>query len=253
MKIFFRTTSHKSGKFGPDWFSYESCFENLLKEFPNKEDITVFFDGEPSSEHFVSNYNCKIVHTNAGSEAQSFTNLIDYIIGLNLPGDEIVYIVEDDYLHRPNAMKILQEAFDCLDTDYVTLYDESAKYFPGYFEQFAYGFKTNLIFTESTHWKTTPSTTNTFATRVKTLREDIEEHKKFSAPPLTISEYHKKFHALWAKGRMLVSSLPGYSTHVENMLMSPVFDWGSLSSEFSLPKSRDLPIDPIHDTVIDAR
>lgn len=253
MKIFFRTTSNKAGKFRPEWFSYETCFRNILNEFP-KDDITVFFDGDSTTDHFVSKYECNIVHTNAGSEAQSFTNLIDHILTLeDLPDDEIVYIVEDDYLHRPGAMNVLQEAFDCLDTDYVTLYDHSDKYFPGYFERFAHGFKTNLIFTKSAHWRTTPSTTNTFATRLKTLREDVDEHKKFSAPPLTITEDHKKFHALWSKGRMLVSSLPGYSTHVENMLMSPVFDWESLSNEESLPKSSDLPIDPIHDTVIDAR
>ena len=249
MKVFFRTTSNKAGKFRPDWFSYEACFRNLLKEFP-AEDITVFFDGTPSSSF---SDDLKIVYTDAGSEAQSFTNLIDYILSLEcLPDDEIVYIVEDDYLHRPGAMKILKEAFDCLDVDYVTLYDHSDKYFPGYFERFAHGFKTSLIFTDSSHWRNTPSTTNTFATRVKTLREDIDEHKKFSAPPLTISEDHKKFHALWSKGRMLVSSIPGYSTHCENMLMSPTFDWESLSNEFSLDKSFDLSVNPTDDTVPDA-
>jgi len=238
MKLFLRTTSNKAGKCRPDWFSYDACFNNLLKEFP-AECVTVFCDGDCDTTS-----NCKLVKTDAGSEAQSFTNLIEYILSLeDIPDDEIIYIVEDDYLHRPGSMKVLKEAFECIDTDYVTLYDCADKYFPGYFEKFAYGFKTNLIFTDNAHWRTTPSTTNTFATTFKTLREDADIHYKFSAQPLKITEDHKKFHALWEKGRMLVSSIPGYSTHVENMLMSPVFDWESLSNESSLSK------DPAHDAV----
>jgi hypothetical protein len=265
MKVFFRTTSIKSGKHRPEWFSYESCFKNLLKEFPD-ECVTVFFDGDPT-EHFVSKYDCKLVRTDAGSETQSFTNLIEYILNIDdLQDDEIIYIVEDDYLHKPGAMKILNEAFENIDTDYVTLYDSTDKYFPGYFERFAYGFKTSLIFTANAHWRTTPSTTNTFATCVKTLREDAEIHYKFSAQHLKITDDHKKFHALWEKGRMLVSSIPGYSTHVENMQMSPVCDWEALSKDSSLSKneslskdeslssdaSLDLPVDPTNYPVSDA-
>lgn len=231
MIIFLRMTSNKAGKFRPDWFSYEGCFNNLLSVLDDdnekKEKLFVFFDGDPK-DHFISNYpDVNIIRTDGGSETKSFTNLLDHIKE-NLKDEdenEIIYFLEDDYLHRPGAMKILREAFENIqDIKYVTLYDHADKYFPGYFDQFAVGFPTQLIFTESVHWRTTPSTTNTFATRLKTLREDFETHYKFSSTG-TISEDHKKFHALWLKGRNLISPIPGYSTHCENMLMSPTIDW----------------------------
>jgi hypothetical protein len=225
MKIFYRTTENKAGKFRPDWFSYDACFKNFKSVFGN-EDVTVFFDGETPHEYLADE---KIVKTQCGSETKSFRNLLEYIKDQKYDDDEIIYIVEDDYLHREGALEILKDIFESTNIDYATLYDSPEKYFHGYYDRFATGFNILLVNTEKCHWRTTPSTTNTFATRYKTLMDDFDTHIEFSRLDEKTSRDHEKFHALWNKGRSIVSSIPGYSTHVENMLLSPCFDWEALS------------------------
>lgn len=260
MKIFFRTTSHQAGKHRPDWFSYEACFKNMLKTVrKDKDELIVFFDGDPETvqEYIKEEDGTRIEFAkDGGSETRSFRSLLEYIKEENLNQDEIVYIVEDDYLHRSSCIEALEDVLTNTNVDYATLYDHADKYFPNYFEKFAVGFNTFLFHTEKSHWRTTPSTTNTFATKYKTLMNDFDTHMKFSDVDEKVSRDHEKFHALWSNGRTLVSSIPGLSTHVENMLMSPCFDWSkSLSKgESSLSKGESpLSVDVLDDTVTEAR
>jgi hypothetical protein len=72
----------------------------------------------------------------------------------------------------------------------------------------------------------TPSTTNTFATKYSNLINDIEIHNKYSTG-VEPSADHYKFLELSQRGRILISSIPGYSTHCQNDLLSPCIDWKS--------------------------
>lgn len=244
MKIFYRTTSNTAGKYRPDWFSYDACYKNLLSVVGKDDELIVFFDGDPGERDYSDAD--VLVTIEGGSETKSFTKLLDYIKDKNYNDDELIYIVEDDYLHRKGGLEAMKECFEKTNVDYVTLYDHADKYFPNYYDRFAVGFKIMLFHTDTCHWRTTPSTTNTFATRYKTLVEDIDVHKEYSPETLKTSRDHEKFFALWQKGRSLVSPIPGFSTHVENMLMSPCIDWASLSNENSL--SVDSLDDPVTET-----
>lgn len=249
MKILFRTTSNTAGKYRPEWFSYQACFENALGIVRESDELVVFFDGTPESvPEYIRSSGVRVIFArNGGSETKSFREMLEYLRDdAQFDQNEIVYIVEDDYLHRSGALDVLEDVLVNTSADYASLYDHEDKYFPNYFEKFATGFKTLLFHTTKSHWRTTPSTTNTFATKYKTLIEDTETHMKFSSPEEKTSRDHEKFHALWSGGRTLVSAVPGLSTHVENMLMSPCFDWSSLVS-----KSVDLSVDPLDDTVTD--
>ena len=223
MKVFFRTTSNTTGKHRPEWFSYKKCFENFSNEFKD-DDVTIFFDGDC----FEIETDFKIVYTKAGSETKSFKNLIEYIRDQNYDDDEIIYIVEDDYIHKEGASKVLKEAFEEIpNVYYVTLYDNYDKYTPYYYERYAPNFPIQILISKSVHWRTTPSTTNTFACRLKTLKEDFDIHERYSPDDKMNSDDHLKFITLWNKGRNVISCVPGYSTHVENVLMSPCVNWES--------------------------
>jgi hypothetical protein len=60
--------------------------------------------------------------------------------------------------------------------------------------------------------------------RAGTLTDDLSLHRAFSTGR-KISADHAKFLALSAKGRKLISPLPGWSTHVETEFLSPCLDW----------------------------
>ena len=42
---------------------------------------------------------------------------------------------------------------------------------------------------------------------------------------------HDKFINLWEKGSNLITSIPGYSTHMETEYLSPAIDWEKLLQE----------------------
>ncbi len=92
-----------------------------------------------------------------------------------------------------------------------------------------------LFITPSCHWRTTPSTTNTFAVRFGTLLRDLRIHRRFSQNR-QISDDHRKFCCLKRRGRILISALPGWATHAEPEYASPCIDWNMLKQ----PKKLDI-------------
>ncbi len=209
----------------PQGFSREACYQNFLDTLdPAKAHVTYFLDTAHGSlqEHFLSGAK-RVVQTRSGSEAQAFLDLLSYVEHLSLDPGTILYFVEDDYLHREGWLDVLREAFDLPDVDYVTLYDHRDKYFfPSYKKLMS-----RIFYTPSCHWRQTPSTTNTFAVRYGTLIRDLAVHRKFSEGR-KISADHDKFCSLQRKGSLLVSSLPGWSTHCEPKFSSPCVDWDKL-------------------------
>lgn len=191
---------------------------------PYRADITFLLDVAkgPRSNHFLKNETRYRVHEiKAGTEAQSFLMLLDHVEKLDIPDDTIIYFLEDDYLHRPCWVDILEEGFQ-LGVDYVTLYDHQDKYHLPMYKDLS----SKISFTKSCHWRTTPSTTNTFATRFGTLKKHMSIHRRFSLKR-KITADHDKFLYLQKKGATLISPLPGWSTHAcEANVIAPCFNWG---------------------------
>jgi len=204
----------------PSGFSHEKCFRNLLDTLDiSKANLTCLLDAPEDVPHFTDAY-ASTIRFMRGSEAGSFLYLLDHIASLSLHPDTLIYIVEDDYLHRPGWVEVLQEAFSLPGVDYATLYDHRDKYFDPLYRKLT----SKIFVTKHCHWRVTPSTTHTFAVRARTLLEDMKIHRRYSKNRM-ISADHQKFLALGRKGRTLVSSLPGFSTHAEPKFASPCVDW----------------------------
>lgn len=201
----------------PDWFSRESCFNTVYEEVAQdaEADLKVFFDGQPKEEHFINKYDVDLVKEDCGSGSLSYLKAIE--LALN-SGYEYVYFVEDDYMHKQGWLRVLREGLKTKG-DYITLYDHRDKYSEMYKDLVS-----SVLVTPSTHWRSVPSTTDTYACSIDVLREDLQTHVKYS----TIAHYsldHHRFMELGQKGRTIISSIPGWSTHVETSLMSPTVDW----------------------------
>ena len=216
-----KISSHKER---PPGFSQEKCFRNLLTTIDrSKANLTCLLDTPPDVPHFLDACDDPVIRFERGSEAGAFLYLLDTIAALSLHPDTLVYIVEDDYLHRAGWTDVLLEAFTLEGGDYATLYDHRDKYFDPMYRKLS----SKLFSTKSCHWRTTPSTTNTFAVRFQTLLDDLNIQRRYSLNR-TISEDHQKFIALQKKGRRLISSVPGFSTHAEPKFASPCTDWAAL-------------------------
>jgi hypothetical protein len=205
-------------------FSRERCFDNLLSTLGSDHvHLTFFLDTAHPMEgdHFIKTQTqYPVIEIKAGCETSSFLQLLDYVSTRKFHKETILYFLEDDYIHRKNWVSILKEGFTLSDAAYVTLYDHRDKYF---FEDYR-ELRSKIYHTSSCHWRTTPSTTNTYAMRFKTLLEDLPIHRAFSEGR-KISADHEKFCHLAEKGKILISSIPGWATHAEPEFASPCIDW----------------------------
>lgn len=163
----------------------------------------------------------RIHRTTYKSAGASFMHAIAVAIESGMPDETPVYIVEDDHIHASNAMHILLEGLGI--ADYVTGYDHPDKYDKRIYPE---GELSRVFVTSSTHWRSTQSTVLTFASRIKTLRADMD---------IILKHYdhahyfdHEMFLALRERGRLLLSALPAVSTHSESGQLSPFVDWQTI-------------------------
>lgn len=205
-------------------FSKQRCYENLLSSIDrNRVNVTFLLDTfHPVAEdHFLNQQkDYPVISIKEGTEAGSFLRLLDHVEKLKLHPETIVYFLEDDYLHREGWTDIMLEGFALTEADYVTLYDHRDKYFLPEYQNL----QSKIFHTHSCHWRTTPSTTNTYAMKFKTLKKHLPIHREFSQDR-KISSDHDKFCKLSEMGSFLISSIPGWATHAEPEYASPCIPW----------------------------
>lgn len=223
MLVIYRISDTGYPKEKPDHINNENCFLNALRTF-NKASWLVIADnvGEKTKE-LISKVN-NVKHVSVGHGAGTFNLALDY--ALSLDEEETVYFLENDYLHKPEADKILEDGLD-LGFDYVTTYDHPDKYLNPIEggNPFCIGRseETRVYLGKYCHWKLTNSTTMTFASKVKTLREDESILRKWTSE--THPHDFQMSIELRQAGRRIASTIPGYSTHGETRWLSPLINW----------------------------
>lgn len=225
----FSSNSHNKPR--PKWFNREKIFDHFMatlfdQKYFDKVEYTAFHDcGNGSIEdHFLNYKDVNKVSVYGGNDAQSFLNLLNYVKDQNYLDDDIIYFVEDDYLHREGWVDILLEGFEHIGADYYTLYDHPDKYYLPMYENLT----SKIIATPSVHWRTIPSTTNTYACTMGTLKKHFDIHVKYCDLIEKWTKDHDKFTHLWSKSSNLISCIPGYSTHVETNMLSPIINWSKI-------------------------
>ena len=215
----------------PKWFNKIKVFENF-KNTLNSElvNYTIIYDefyGSIDKTFLAKEKNVEII--NCGSECDSFLKTLDIIQSRNFDDEQIVYLLEDDYLHRHGWCDIMLEGFT-INSSYLTLYDFDFFIAKGYFSE--------IFVTPNSHWRAIPATTQTFACRYKTLIEDLEIHQKYSfsnaikkKEGFHFSKDYDKFWELQQKQRYLISPMPGWSTHCDANHLSPVINWEKIMND----------------------
>ena len=225
MKIIYRISDTGYKKEKLSGINNENCLRNFCNKFRDyNSDIHIIADNVSSETYnMVKRYvpEENIVKVSVGHGGGTFNLALG--VSLNFQDSEIVYFVENDYIHLDNSAQVLLEGFG-LGADFVTLYDHLDKYFDGpnpYVQQG--GEDTKVFLSKSCHWKLTNSTTMTFASKVNTIRKYeyvFRDHTNTSLP--------KDFNmwiALRELGLSLVSPIPSYSTHGDLPTLAPLFDW----------------------------
>lgn len=218
MKILYRIAEKKNKakgknikKIKPDWVNNQSCLYNLFQH-KGASELIVFGDQLEESLKMTKQLADKFIETTNHGNAATFIEVLQYALD-NFDSEEVVYFVEDDYIHRTGMVKAILEGLER--ADYVSLYDHPDKY----------GNSEILFYTKSSHWKFTQSTTMTFATKVKTLAFDFKIFKEGCKDALIPPD-----HPIWSflttqMHRRLATPIPGFATHGEKKWLAPVIPW----------------------------
>jgi hypothetical protein len=231
MKIVYRISDAGYSKVKPSYITNETCLKNFCNVFfDHIHDIRIIADNcSEQTLAMIGKYidPINIEKVSVGHGAGTFNLALDKALKWN--DDEIVYFVENDYLHKQQSPKILNEGLD-LGASFVSLYDHPDKYLDPskggnpYCEGGAED--TRVYLTDSCHWKITNSTTMTFASTVATLKRTEPILRKW-----TVGNHPHDFQMfleLRVQNELLVTPLPGYATHGETAWLSPLTDWSNI-------------------------
>jgi len=229
MKIIYRISDAGYNKVKPNYINNERCLKNAVEVFKDAEWSIIADNISVETDNMIQNYISKnyITYVSVGHGAGTFNLALDE--ALKCDDNEIIYFIENDYLHKPKSQKILKEGFG-LGASFVALYDHPDKYLDPsqggnpYCEGSAED--TRVYLTDSCHWKITNSTTMTFAAKVKTLKKVEPILRKWT------NESHpndfQMFLELRENNELLITPLPGYSTHGETAWLTPLTDWSKI-------------------------
>ena len=229
MRVIYRISDTGYNKVKPDYINNEACLANAVKVFDNCEWSIIADNVSEETNDMIQKYvpRSTIFYTDRGNGAATFNIALDE--ALKMPDNDTVYFLENDYLHKPNSRVIMEEGFT-LGAAFVSLYDHPDKYLSPDKGGNPYckggAEDTRVYLTESCHWKITNSTTMTFASEVKTLRENEEILRKHTL--LSHPNDFEMFLELRKNNKLLITPIPGYATHGETAWLSPLTDWSKI-------------------------
>ena len=229
MKIIYRISDAGYNKVKPDYIDNEKCLANAVKVFEDADWSIIADNISEETNNMIKKYKSRdhINYVSVGHGAGTFNLALDE--ALTYDNNEIVYFIENDYLHKPNSQKILEEGFT-LGASFVALYDHPDKYLSPENGGNPYckggAEDTRVYLTDSCHWKITNSTTMTFASKVSTLKKNESILRKWTSS--THPDDFQMFLELRKNNELLITSLPGYSTHGETKWLTPLNDWSKI-------------------------
>lgn len=250
--LLYRITSQVNSKTRINNFSKWDCLENLLKIFSDYKVICIADNCDDESfRRLVEKQFYRLLRTSLGN-SKSFQKLLNEELQY-LDSNDLVYFVEDDYLHREGSSMAIEEGLEYF--DYVSLYDHPDKYgvnFPdtnpfvrkGFFSE-----NTVIVKGPKFFWRSTNSTTMTFGCLVKTIKKDIWVWNLFTqyfaiprdfhiwvfltSPngffvklPITIkvTQFLSKLFRIFKGSRTLGIPLPSMSAHLEAEVLPDNFN-----------------------------
>ena len=233
MKIIYRISDSGYNKVKPDYINNESCLANAVKVFDNCEWSIIADNISEETNDMIQKYKSRnhIHYVEKGNGAATFNIALDE--ALEMDENDSVYFLENDYLHKPNSKTIIEEGLQ-LGANFVSLYDQPDKYMVPTKGVNPYcdggAENTRVYLSENTHWKVTNSTTMTFASTVKNLKEWEGILRKWTSG--THPDDFRMFIELQTQGKILITPIPGYATHGETRWLSPLINWREISVGF---------------------
>lgn len=230
MEIIYRISDAGNAKPKAAFAGKRACFENAIQVFKGHSFHVIADRCLPETLDWLASSGFPLFETSLGNAA-SWQNAARYALE-HFSKSAALYFLEDDYWHQPGAAEALADGLGR--ADYVSLYDHPDKYQSTENPFVVEGSEpTQLWLGRHNHWKSTNSTTMTFACLASTLAEDWAVWEHFTSGPSPddfgaflhlqgIGSWHNQ---IFGKKRRLISAIPAMATHTESAYLSPLRLW----------------------------
>lgn len=260
MKIFYRISPSKSGykKDKPDYINNENCLENFIINFGipcfnNYENVKVNYlciindvkdfyvnenkysiDEKIAYNKLIEDWIVELKYlfdhrtVSYGNGAESFNYALDLALEIE-DDEEIVYFVENDYLHRETSYEWILDGLNNMNFDIVSLYNHPDKFLPpsqggNPNVDTQGGYLTKIYQGKLGHWMLTDSTTMTFACKVKVLRKYEQIFRKHTTGTYP-RDYDMFKELIVENGLRLATPIEPVATHGETKWLTKYYEW----------------------------
>lgn len=252
--IYLKQTSHNNPTTPrPIWMNYEKCFKNLLDTIDwNICNLTISFDGELKghfTEKYIDHYPFKIETTEtlkldptlytAWSNSARF--MCSVIKQDNIPDDDIIYMVDNDYLHlkhwpemildlfnSPSKHQLLVSLYDHLDKYIFTVSDSDISKMNIEKHWGMYNNLTSKVYISNhRHWRVVPSICMAWLMTSKMFNDNYDIFGKGIADNTSCG-------ILGERGYLILSPIPSLATHCTEPFVAPLIDWQKILDETTI-------------------
>ncbi|HEY1360244.1 MAG TPA: hypothetical protein VGF21_18230 [Thermoleophilaceae bacterium] len=169
LHVIYRSTAGENPKARPSFYGKLLALKSFLlavERCAGRVECVFMNDGPiPADRLDLMHASGEVVEVSAGSSVHSYLESLRQVELRNWPEADLVYLVEDDYLHMPDSLdQLLTAAAAAPSASYFTLYDLSSS---DDFQAFQVG---------DAVWRTVRLSTATFAARLGVLRSDRRIH-----------------------------------------------------------------------------
>lgn len=214
MKVIIRSCPEPTNKplpLGYDKKSKEElvsdCYKSFQKANTRNSKVWVINDGWENPEELFPK--ATIVEASSSGNVATFHEQIDFACSL----DDVVLLLEDDYLWRPDTLPALEDA--CWELDFVSPYDH-----PGHYTEERFAGDYHHYFINNYVFRNAPSNTLTFACHSSKIINNISKFKSYGVAD----------HEMWTDiGNMYVPHA-SFATHMVEGLLAPNFEWGMFAN-----------------------
>ena len=240
----------------PEWFDYEQTFVNLLAttDFDRCRLTVVFEREEDYDSYFIKKYedyaefDVKFIDTsrdkwlNLTNEdiawSRSIAAAAEVINNDHLPSDELIYIVDDDFLHVPQWTMIVEdyiEHFFDNENFWICLCDYGDKYYfidnKHTIDQYGTdlgmyaSLKSKLRISHYCHWRSVPNCLTSSMVPVNTFNRDFDPYWKTGYSDGSLCSKIKEQY-----GTEFWTPIKSLSCHTAHPFLPPFIDWETLSN-----------------------
>jgi len=212
----------------PEWYDKKDCFLSFYQSWTNHlkpEDIHIVFDGSDTEElaKYIQAFKIGSFLAIDQKEKETFLSahkgdlalLKSYEVAEKIDFDS-VYFIEDDYMHTPDAIKVLDGGLKNFKNVLFTLYDHPDRYTRT--DDITKG-QEQVLVSQDCHWRTAESTTCTFAMTKEVFDFVKNDLRMFKMEDRDLWRYLFNRHQM-----RLLTPMPGKSTHVNKFFMTPFFE-----------------------------